>query len=93
MIVASLLLASRPPGWGLALTVGLLGAARPLLGVRNFLLYSVLTTPLILLMMESGERASLGILVDRVAATLAGSALVVAAGWGATGSAAAQRPG
>lgn len=38
VIAASLLVAWRPPVWGLAGVVGLLGAARPFLNARNYLL-------------------------------------------------------
>lgn len=46
---------------------------------------SVVMTPLVLLMMDMGQEPSLGVLLDRVIATLIGSGLVLAAGWIVTG--------
>jgi hypothetical protein len=80
VMVASVLLAWHPPVWGIAILVGPLGGVRPLLRARNYLLYSLVMTPLILLMLDAGRAADLGVLFDRVLATLIGSGLVLSAG-------------
>lgn len=68
-----------PPSWLLAPLIGLLGAARPWLRARNYLLYSACTTPLIILVMDVGRSVGSGILLDRLLATLVGAALVTLA--------------
>jgi Fusaric acid resistance protein-like len=80
LMVASALLLRHPPVWAVATLVGLLGVVRPLLRARNYLLYSLVMTPLILLMLDAGRGPDLGVLFDRVLATLIGSGLVLSAG-------------
>lgn len=69
----------RPSDWALVLGVGLLAAARPLLKARNYLAYSAIMTPLIILVMDAGQPLDLGVLGDRLLATLLGAGLVIAA--------------
>jgi fusaric acid resistance family protein len=80
LMVASALLVWPPPVWGVTMLVGLVGVGRPLLRARNYLLYSLVMTPLILLMLDAGRAPDLGVLFDRVLATLIGSGLVLSAG-------------
>lgn len=81
-VLAAAVLFARPVApWILSLIVGVLGAARPLLAARNYLLYSAVMTPLVVLMMDGiGNAGSAGVLIDRLGATLIGTALVLAAG-------------
>lgn len=68
----------RPSDLALVLGVGLLAAARPLLKARNYLAYSAIMTPLIILVMDAGQPLDLSVLGDRLIATLLGAALVIA---------------
>jgi hypothetical protein len=79
VVGASLLLAFRPPAWDLAIGIGLLAGIRPLLRARNYLAYSAVMTPLIILIMDAGEPIAAGVLIDRLIATLVGAALTIAA--------------
>ncbi|HUJ88092.1 MAG TPA: FUSC family protein [Burkholderiales bacterium] len=79
VLVAGTLVAFRPPAWGVVAGIALLAAARPLLRARNYLLYSAIMTPLIILIMDAGRPPDVGVLVDRLVATLVGAGLVVAA--------------
>ncbi|HTV71890.1 MAG TPA: FUSC family protein, partial [Rhizobiaceae bacterium] len=77
--VAWIVLHSGLPSWALAGTVGFLAGARPLLRVRNYLAYSAVMTPLIVLIIDAGRAPDSGLLLDRLVATLIGAALVVGA--------------
>jgi uncharacterized membrane protein YccC len=79
VLLAGLLLAYQPPTGLLIAGIAVLGALRPLLKARNYLAYSVLSAPLIILLMEGGGRVYLGVLADRLNATVAGAILVVVA--------------
>ncbi|HEX7605505.1 MAG TPA: FUSC family protein, partial [Usitatibacter sp.] len=78
VIAAGLFAECSPGAWSIAAAVALLAGLRPLLRVRNYLAYTAVTTPLILALLDAGQPGP-GILVDRLTATLAGAALVVAA--------------
>jgi hypothetical protein len=80
VMVASVLLVWHPPVWGMTMLVGLLGGVRPLFRARNYLLYSLVMTPLILLMLDAGRATDLSVLFGRLLATLIGSGLVLSAG-------------
>lgn len=69
----------RPSDWAIVLGIGLLAAARPLLKARNYLAYAAIMTPLIILIMDAGQPIDLGVLGDRLLATLLGAGLVIAA--------------
>lgn len=90
VIVASLLLV-----WNLPLCapilVGLLGGVRPLLRARSYLLYSLVMTPLVLLLLDFGQTTDIGLLWERTLATLIGSGLVLATGMIVSQSIAKQR--
>ncbi len=75
--VAGITLCAGLPSWALAGGVGLLAGARPLLRVRNYLAYSAVMTPLIILMIDAGRAPESGLLLDRFVATLIGAALVL----------------
>ncbi|HUL55496.1 MAG TPA: FUSC family protein [Usitatibacter sp.] len=59
--------------------IAALALARPLLRANNYLAYTVVTTPLILVILEAGKSQGASLLADRLVATLAGAALVLAA--------------
>ena len=75
--VATLTLRWGLPSWALAVVVGILAGARPLLRIRNYLAYSAVVTPLIVLIIDAGHAPDSGLLLDRLLATLIGAALVV----------------
>jgi hypothetical protein len=62
---------------GLAAVICILGAAAPLARARSYLIYSVISTPVILLVMDLGKPVATALLTDRLAATLMGAAIVV----------------
>jgi Fusaric acid resistance protein-like len=62
-----------------ALVIAVLATGRPLLRANNYLAYTVITTPLILVILETGKNPDTSLLVDRIVATLAGAILVLAA--------------
>lgn len=77
VLLGAVLLVWRPGVWALTTGVALLAGARPLLRSRNYLAYSAIMTPLVLVLMDFGARPTAGLLGDRLIATLAGAALVV----------------
>jgi hypothetical protein len=79
VVIAASTLRTALPSWALVGAVGFLAGARPLLRARNYLAYSVVMTPLIILIIDSGRAPSSGLLVDRLVATVIGAALVVGA--------------
>jgi Fusaric acid resistance protein-like len=61
--------------------IGVLAAARPVLRVANYLAYSAVMTPLIMLLLDLGQRPSLAIMLDRLVATIVGCALALTLGY------------
>ena len=61
-----------------ALVIAVLATGRPLLRANNYLAYTAVTTPLILVILETGKSPETSLLVDRLLATLAGAVLVLA---------------
>jgi hypothetical protein len=61
-----------------ATVIAILATGRPLLRANNYLAYTVVTTPLILVILETGKNPETSLLLDRLAATLAGAVLVLA---------------
>ena len=78
-LAAGLFLVFHPPLWGLIACIGLLAAARPLLRSRNYLAYSAAMAPLVMLLLDGSAPLHLGLLRDRLVATLIGAGLVLAA--------------
>jgi hypothetical protein len=62
-----------------------LAAAIPVLRARSYLLYSAAMTPMILLVLDFGQPRHGGVLVDRLIATIVGSAIVLAVNWAMDG--------
>lgn len=80
VLVAGLLLMA-PPIWLLTAGVGVLAGLRPWLRARNYLAYTAAMTPLIIVLLDGGAVPGIGVLIDRVVATLIGAALVIATNW------------
>lgn len=77
VIAASALLLWNPTVWVVTMLVALLGGVRPLFRARCYLLYSLVMTPLILLLMDFGRTPDMGLLRERPLATLIGAGLVL----------------
>ena len=73
VIVAEALEASGVAAALPALVIAVLATGRPLLRANNYLAYTAVTTPLILLILETGRSPDTSLFVDRLAATLAGA--------------------
>ncbi|HEX7389779.1 MAG TPA: FUSC family protein [Acidiphilium sp.] len=78
VVAADLFTLHGLPVWGVVVTIGVLGAARPWLRSRNYLAYSACMTPLIILILDADGPITGGILGDRLIATLIGVAMVIA---------------
>ena len=79
VLVAGVSFGAPLPSWALVIVVGVLAAARAILRTRNYLAYTVVTTPLIVALLDAGKPPGIALLVERLLATLAGAALVIAA--------------
>ncbi len=78
VLATGALILAPPPDWALVACMGVLAGLRPLLRARNYLAYSAVMTPLIILVLDAGRAPEVGILFDRLAATLIGAGLVIA---------------
>jgi hypothetical protein len=79
VLAAGLVFGATLSAWALVAVVFLLAAARAILRTRNYLAYTVVTTPLILAILDAGKPPGIALLAERLLATLAGAALVIAA--------------
>jgi hypothetical protein len=77
--LSGLIISYRPPAWGIVLVIGAFAGARPLLRARNYFAYSILMTPLIILIMDFSAQPDASVLIDRLMATLIAVALVITA--------------
>jgi hypothetical protein len=73
-----LVVLAAPSGAALAVAVCALAAAVPVARARSYLLYSAVSTPLILLVLDLGRPIETALLTDRLVATLIGGAIVIA---------------
>jgi Fusaric acid resistance protein-like len=78
VLATGLLLLAPLPAWALAIGIGVLAGLRPLLRARNYLAYTAAMTPLIIVLLDAGATPGIGILIDRLVATLIGAGLVIA---------------
>lgn len=69
---------TTPGSIGLAVVVCALAAVVPLMRLRNYLAYSALAAPVILLVVDFGRPVEAALLIDRLVATLVAGAIVVA---------------
>ena len=77
VIVASVVMVNGPADWVVVVSFGLLAVLRPFLRARNYFVYSVVMTPLVIFMMDAGNQVGMGVIVDRLIATFLGAALVI----------------
>jgi uncharacterized membrane protein YccC len=66
------------PVWAVVAAIALFAGLRPLLRAGNYLLYSAVMTPMVILVIDAGHVPDTGLLLDRLLATVLGAALVVA---------------
>ena len=78
-VAAALLTAFDLSALPLTLTMGMLAGLTAGLRLRNYLAYTAVMTPLIILFLDAGRPVEVGILADRLVATLMGGGLVIAA--------------
>jgi hypothetical protein len=77
--ITDLIGAHAIPVWLLVIATGVLAATRPLLRARNYLLYSAVMTPLVIIILDAGRPPDPEVLLERFVATLAGAAMVICA--------------
>jgi hypothetical protein len=80
VLVAALLFSHALPAWIVIVTIAVFAGARQVLRLRNYFAYSIVMTPLVIVIMDAGGNTEPGVLLDRLIATLTGAALVVLAG-------------
>ena len=79
VVLGTLLLASNIATWTVLAAIAVFAGLRPLLKARNYLVYSAVMTPLVVLLLEFGRPFDPSIMVERLLATLAGCAIAMAA--------------
>ena len=79
VVIGTVLLASRTPTWAVLVAIAFIAGLRPLLKARNYLAYSVVMTPLVVMLLEFGRAFEPDIMVERLLATLAGCAIAMVA--------------
>jgi Fusaric acid resistance protein-like len=78
VLATGLLIVFPAPPWALGGIMGVLAGLRSLLRARNYLAYTAAMTPLIILLLDAGRPPGVGVLIDRLVATLIGAGLVIA---------------
>jgi hypothetical protein len=78
--LAWLVVGASPPWWLPAGAAALLAGARAFLKGRNYLAYTAVLTPLVMVLLDGVSPPGPRVLVDRLAATLVAAALVMAVG-------------
>ncbi len=81
VVVAGLLLIWNPPPLVVTGEIATLAAARPVLRAGNYTAYAVIMTPLIVLLLDFGQAVPVGILADRLMATIAGCLITLLFGY------------
>lgn len=81
VLLTAFFLLGPVPDWGRIGSIGLLAAARPLLAEWNYVAYTALLTPLIILLLDFGQPPALAVILDRLVATLAGCAIALLLGY------------
>jgi uncharacterized membrane protein YccC len=72
VLFTSLLLVGTLPVWTIFLIIAILAALRIILRNVNYIAYAAVMTPLVLMLLDFGQSASCSVIIDRLAATLAG---------------------
>jgi len=79
VVVGTLLLAWPAPAWATLAAIAVIAGLRPLLKARNYLAYSAVMTPLVVMLLEFGRPFESALMAERLLATLAGCAIAMAA--------------
>jgi uncharacterized membrane protein YccC len=70
-----------PPVWAVVAIIAACAAARSVLVESNYIAYVAVQTLLVILLLDFGQAPSWAVIVDRLAATLAGCALALTVGY------------
>jgi len=81
VLLGSLLLLWTPPDWGVVLIVGMLAALRPVLKDRNYAMYAMIMTPLIVLVISQGRPVTGSLLFERLLDTAIGCIIAITLGY------------
>ncbi|MBI5594432.1 MAG: FUSC family protein [Deltaproteobacteria bacterium] len=81
VLLTGLFLLGLPPMWAMIVMIAALSAARPILMEANYAAYAAVMTPLVILLLDFGQEPSWTVMVDRLAATLAGCTLALTLGY------------
>ena len=81
VLLISLFMLWESPMWAVIALIAALAAVRPILIEANYLAYAVIQTPLVILLLEFGQDSSWALVIDRLAATLAGCTLTLTLGY------------
>ncbi|WP_269747789.1 FUSC family protein [Sphingomonas sp. TDK1] len=76
--LAALIFAVANGPIALGITAAVLGALVPVARMRSYLLYAILSAPLILVVQDIGKPIQASLLIDRLVATMIGGAIVIA---------------
>ncbi|WP_040207485.1 FUSC family protein [Neobacillus jeddahensis] len=80
VILAGLLLVWTLPPWGDVLMVGIIAALRPIFKNRNYAVYSMLMTPMMVVMFSIGRTVTGALLLERLLDTIIGCGLSIVLG-------------
>jgi hypothetical protein len=81
VLITGVFLLGHWPLWVVAAFVAVLAAARPVLMEVSYTAYAAVQTPLIILLLDFGKAPTQGVVIDRLAATLAGCCLALTFGY------------
>ncbi|HMK48351.1 MAG TPA: FUSC family protein [Methanocella sp.] len=81
VLLGSVLLLWLPPTWFMAIAIGVLSGLRPLLKVRNYVLYATVMTPLIVIVLNFGNAVTPAVIVYRLIDTVIGFTIAVGLGY------------
>jgi len=81
VLLGGALMLAHLPVYGSILAIALFAAARPVVRSIHYAAYAAVHTPMILLLMDFGREPSLRLGLDRLAATMAGCAVVFLLGY------------
>ena len=81
VLLISLFMLWASSAWGVVILIAVLAALRPMLLETSYLAYAAVQTALVILLLEFGQEVSWMVLIERMAATLAGCALALTLGY------------
>lgn len=81
VLLTTLFLTGPVSTWGMVCIIALLAAARVVLIEKNYTAYTVVMTPLIILLLDFGQPPSLVVIIGRLIATLVGCTVAFSLGY------------